>query len=101
MGTCDDDDTSPSTIGSTSKTVLFDQIDTMVKEGSHLLDLLLKTSVEEQKLERLDRKQERLDCDKRSTNNSQIEIAKALGDRDELQHLSKQLKESLDDHNTP
>ena len=28
LGTCDDDDTSPSTIGSTSKTVLFDQMDT-------------------------------------------------------------------------
>ena len=68
-----------STIGSTSKTVLFDQMDTMVKQGSQLLDLL-KTSVEEQKLDRLDRKQERLDCNKRSMINSQIEIAKALGD---------------------
>ena len=94
LGTCDDDDTSPSTIGSTSKTVLFDQMDTMVKQGSQLLDLL-KTSAKEQKLERLDRKQERIDCDKRSTNNSQIEIAKALGDCDELQCLSKQLKESI------
>ena len=97
LGTCDDDDTSPSTIGSTSKTVLFDQMDTMVKQGSQLLDLL-KTSVEEQKLERLDRKQECLDCDKRSTINSQIEIAKPLGDHDELQ---QQLKESLNDCNTP
>ena len=100
LGTCDDDDTSPSTIGSTSKTVLFDQMDTMVQQGSQLLDLL-KTSVEEQKLERLDRKQERIDCDKRSTINSQIEIAKALGDHDELQHLSKELKESLNECNTP
>ena len=33
LGMCDDDDTSPSTIGSTSKTVLFDQMDTMVKQG--------------------------------------------------------------------
>ena len=47
LGACDDDDTSPSTIGSTSKTVLFDQMDTMVKQGSQLLDLL-KMSVEEQ-----------------------------------------------------
>ena len=100
LGTCDDDDTSPSTIGSTSKTVLFDQMDTMVKQGSQLLDLL-KTSVEEQKLDRLDRKQERLDCDKRSMINSQIEIAKALGDREELQRLSKQLKESLQEHKSP
>ena len=100
LGTCDDDDTSPSTIGSTSKTVLFDQMDMMVKQGSQLLDLL-KTSVEEQKLERLDRKQERLDCDKRSTINSQIKIAKALGDCDELQCLSTQLKEPLNDRNTP
>ena len=100
LGTCDDDDTSPSTIGSTSKTVLFDQMDMMVKQGSQLLDLL-KMSVEEQKLERLDRKQERLDCDKRSTINSQIKIAKALGDCDKLQRLSKQLKESLNDRNTP
>ena len=100
LGTCDDDDTSPSTIGSTSKSVLFDQMDTMVKQGSQLLDLL-KMSVEEQKLERLDRKQERLDCDKRSTINSQIEISKALGDRDKLQRLSKQLKESFNDRNTP
>ena len=100
LGTCDDDGTSPSTIGSTSKTVLFDQMDMMVKQGSQLFDLL-KTSVEEQKLERLDRKQERLDCDKRSTINSQIEIAKALGDREELQRLSKQLKESLQEHKSP
>ena len=100
LGTCDDDNTSPSTIASTSKTVLFDQMDTMVKQGSQLLDLL-KTSVEEQKLDRLDRKQEWLDCSKRSTINSQIEIAKALGDHDELQGLSKQLKESLNERNTP
>ena len=100
LGTCDDDDTSPSTIGATSKTVLFDQMDTMVKQGSQLLDLL-KTSVEEQKLDRLDRKQERLDCDKRSMINSQIKIAKALGDREELQRLSKQLKESLQEHKSP
>ena len=100
LGTCDDDDTLPSTIGSTSKTVLFDQMDTMVQQGSQLMELL-KTSVEEQKLERLDRKQERMDCDKRSTINSQIKIAKALGDRDELQHLSKELKESLKERNTP
>ena len=57
LGTCDDDNTSPSTIGSTSKTVLFDQMDMMIQQGSQLLELL-KTSVEEQKLERLDRKQE-------------------------------------------
>ena len=100
LRTCDDDNTSPSTIGSTSKTVLFDQMDTMVKQGSQLLDLL-KTSVEEQKLERLDRKQEHLDCNKRSTIKSQIEIAKALGDHDKLQRLSKQLKESLNEHNSP
>ena len=100
LGTCDDDNTSPSTIGSTSKTVLFDQMDTMVKQGIQLLDLL-KMSVEEQKLERLDRKQEWLDCNKRLTINSQIKIAKALGDCNELQHLSKQLKESLNDRNTP
>ena len=100
LGTCNDDGTSPSTIGSTSKTVLFDQMDTMVKQGSQLLDLL-KMSVEEQKLERLDRKQERLDCDKRSMINSQIEIAKAFGDHDELQCLSKQLKESLHERNSP
>ena len=54
LGTCDDDDTSPSTIGSTSKTVLFDQMDMMVQQGSQLLELL-KMSVEEQKLERLNR----------------------------------------------
>ena len=40
-----------------------------------------------------------MDCDKRSTINSQIEIAKALGDREELQHLSNELKESLKEHN--
>ena len=50
LGTCDDDDTSPSTLASTSKTVLFDQKDTMVQQGNQLLELL-KTSVEEQKLE--------------------------------------------------
>ena len=50
LGTCDDDDTLPSTIGSTSKTVLFDQMDMTVQQGSQLLELL-KTSVEEQKLE--------------------------------------------------
>ena len=32
--------------------------------------------------------------------NSQIEIAKALGDREELQHLSNELKESLKEDNT-
>ena len=37
LGTCDDDDTSPSTIGSTTKTVLFDQMDTMVKQGSPIV----------------------------------------------------------------
>ena len=99
LGTCDDDNTSPSTLGSTSKTVLFDQMDTMVQQGSQLLELL-KMSVEEQKLERLDRKQEQMDCDKRSTINSQIKIAKALGDCDELQRLSNKLKESLKEHNT-
>ena len=50
LGTCDNDDTSPSTLASTSKTVLFDQMDTMVQQGSQLLELL-KTTVEEQKLE--------------------------------------------------
>ena len=100
MVTCDDEDTSPSTIGSTSKTEMFDQMDTMVQQGSQLLELL-KMSVEEQKLERLDRKQEWMDCNKRSTNNSQFEIAKALGDYDELQCLSKEFKESLNEHNTP
>ena len=50
LGTCDDDNTSPSTLVSTSKTVLFDQMDMMVQQGSQLLELL-KTSVEEQKLE--------------------------------------------------
>ena len=100
LETCDDDDTLPSTFGSTSKTVLFDQMDMMVQQGSQLLELL-KMSFEEQKLERLDRKQERMDCDKRSTINSQIEIAKALGDHDKLQRLSKELKESLKECNTP
>ena len=99
LGTCDDDDTSPSTLASTSKTVLVDQMDTMVQQGSQLLELL-KTSVEEQKLERLDQKQEQMDCDKRSTINPQIEIAKALGDHEELQCLSNELKESLKEHNT-
>ena len=47
LGTCDDDDTSPSTPASTSKTVLFDQMDTMVQQGNQLLELL-KMSVEEQ-----------------------------------------------------
>ena len=37
LGTCDDDDTSPPTIGSTSKTVLFDQMDMMVKQGSPIV----------------------------------------------------------------
>ena len=41
-----------------------------------------------------------MDCDKRSTINSQIEIAKALGDCEELQHLSNELKESLKEHST-
>ena len=50
LGTCDDDNTSPSTLASTSKTVLFNQMDTMVQQGSQLLELL-KTSVKEQKLE--------------------------------------------------
>ena len=50
LGTCDDNDTSPSTLASTSKTVLFDQMDTMVQQGNQLLERL-KTSVEEQKLE--------------------------------------------------
>ena len=49
-GTCDNDDTSPSTLASTSKTVLFDQMDTMVQQGNLLFELL-KTSVKEQKLE--------------------------------------------------
>ena len=40
-----------------------------------------------------------MDCDKRSTINSQIEIAKALGDHEELQHLSNELKESTMKHN--
>ena len=98
LGTCDDDNTSPSTLVSTSKTVLFDQMDMMVQQGSQLLELL-KMSIEEQKLEQLDRKQEQMDCDKRSTINSQIEIAKALGDCEELQCLSNELKESLKEHN--
>ena len=68
-------------------------------KGSQLLELL-KTSVEEQKLEQLDRKQEWMDCNKRSTNNSQIEIAKALGDCEELQCHSNELKDSLKEHNT-
>ena len=50
LGACDDNDTSPVTLASTSKTVLFDQMDTMVQQGNQLLELL-KTSVEEQKLE--------------------------------------------------
>ena len=50
LGTCDNDNTSPSTLASTSKTVLFHQIDTMVQQGNQLLELL-KMSVEEQKLE--------------------------------------------------
>ena len=99
LGACDNDDTSPSTLASISKTVLFDQMDTMVHQGNQLLELL-KMSVKEQKLEWLDRKQEWMYCDKRSTINSQIEIAKALGDREELQHLSNELKESLKEHNT-
>ena len=98
LGTCDDDNTSPSTLASTSKTVLFDQMDMMVQQGSQLLELP-KTSVEEQRLEQLDRKQERMDCNKRSTINSQIEIAKALGDHEELQCLSNELKDSLKEHN--
>ena len=57
LGTCDNDDTSPSTLASTSKTVLFDQMDTMVQQGNQLLELL-KTSVKEQKFEQLDWKQE-------------------------------------------
>ena len=50
LGSCDDDDTSPTTLASTSKTVLFDQMDTKVQQGNQLLELL-KTSVKEQKLE--------------------------------------------------
>ena len=50
LGTCDDDDASPSTLALTSKTVLFDQMDTMVQQGNQLLELL-KTSVKEQKFE--------------------------------------------------
>ena len=99
LGTCDDDDMSPSTLASTSKTVLFDQMDTMVQQGNQLLELL-KTSVEEQNLEQLDQKQESMDCDKTSTINSQIEIAKALGDCEELQCLSNELKESQKEHST-
>ena len=53
FGTCGNDDTSPSTLASTSKTVLFDQMDTMVQQGNQLLELL-KMSVKEQKLDRLD-----------------------------------------------
>ena len=41
-----------------------------------------------------------MDCNKRSTIHSQIEIAKALGDREVLQCLSSELKESLKEHNT-
>ena len=48
LGTCHDDDMSPSTLALTSKTVLIDQMDTMVQQGNQLLELL-KTSVEEQK----------------------------------------------------
>ena len=50
LGTCDDNDTSPSTLASTPKTVLYDQMDTMVQQGSQLMELL-KMSVEERKLE--------------------------------------------------
>ena len=50
LGTCGNDDMSPSTLAPTSKTVLFDQMDTMVQQGNQLLELL-KTSVKEQKLE--------------------------------------------------
>ena len=50
LGTCDGNDMSPSTLALTSKTVLIDQMDTMVQQGNQLLELL-KTSVEEQKLE--------------------------------------------------
>ena len=46
LRTCDDDDTSPSTLASSSKSVLFDQMDMMVQQGNQLLELL-KTSVEE------------------------------------------------------
>ena len=99
LGTCDDDDMPPSTLALTSKTVLFDQMDTMVQQGNQLLELL-KTSVKEQKLEQLNQKQEWMDCDKRSTINSQIEIAKALGDCEELQCLSNELKESQKEHST-
>ena len=63
MGTCDDNDMPPSTFASTSKSVLFDQMDTMVQQVNQLLELL-KTSVEEQKLERLDQKQEQMDCER-------------------------------------
>ena len=51
LGTCDDDDTLLSTLASTYKTVLFDQMDMMV-QGTQLLELL-KMSVEEQKLDYL------------------------------------------------
>ena len=40
LGTRDDDNTSPSTLASTFKTVLFNQMDTMVQQGSQLLELL-------------------------------------------------------------
>ena len=99
LGTCDDDDTSPSTLAWTSKTVLIDQMDTMVQQGNQLLELL-KTSVEDQKVEQLDRKQEWMDCDKISTIHSQIEIAKSLGDCEELQCLSNELKEYQKEHST-
>ena len=39
LETCDDDDTSPSTLALTSKTVLIDQMDTMVQQGNQLLEL--------------------------------------------------------------
>ena len=41
-----------------------------------------------------------MDCDKRSTINSQIEIAKALGDHEERQYLCNELKESQKEHST-
>ena len=74
-------------------------MDTIIQQGNQLLELL-KTSVEEQKLEQLDWKQEWMDCDKRSTINSQIGLAKALGDCEELQCLSNKLKESQKVHST-
>ena len=99
LGTCDNNDMSPFTLASTSKTVLFNQMDTIFQQGNQLLELL-KMSVKEQKLERLDQQQEQMDCDKRSTINSQIDIAKALGDHEEMQCLSNELKESLKEQNT-